>query len=147
MRFTYIDSIPCRMAGIVRIVLGVLFLLAGLIFLLTIIGFLIGIVAIIIGVVLLASGSSARGDTRRLEMQQQQTNYLLQQQMQLSAMQANRQAYPPPQPPYQPANAPPPPSPPSSPTSAERYCPSCGGGNARAAAFCQKCGKPLPPPP
>jgi hypothetical protein len=30
---------------------------------------------------------------------------------------------------------------------AERYCPSCGTGNARAFAFCQKCGMALPPPP
>lgn len=36
---------------------------------------------------------------------------------------------------------PPPPTP-----AAERYCQSCGMGNARTAAFCQKCGKPLPPP-
>jgi len=27
---------------------------------------------------------------------------------------------------------------------AERYCPSCGSGNARASAFCESCGKPLP---
>ena len=26
----------------------------------------------------------------------------------------------------------------------ERYCPSCGGGNSRASAFCESCGKPLP---
>lgn len=30
---------------------------------------------------------------------------------------------------------------------AERYCPSCGAGNARASAFCESCGKPLPPRP
>ncbi len=29
---------------------------------------------------------------------------------------------------------------------ADRYCPSCGTGNTRAAAYCQKCGKQLPPP-
>lgn len=28
----------------------------------------------------------------------------------------------------------------------ERYCSACGAGNARASAFCWKCGKPLPPP-
>ena len=28
-----------------------------------------------------------------------------------------------------------------------RYCPSCGGPSSRAAAFCNRCGKPLPPPP
>jgi hypothetical protein len=29
---------------------------------------------------------------------------------------------------------------------AERYCPACGTGNARAAGFCTRCGKPLPRP-
>ncbi|MGI0132634.1 MAG: hypothetical protein ACREDK_06035 [Thermoplasmata archaeon] len=32
-------------------------------------------------------------------------------------------------------------------SAAERYCASCGSGNTRVSAFCQKCGKPLPPPP
>lgn len=44
---------------------------------------------------------------------------------------------PPPQPTY--VSAPSPTQP------AERYCPACGAGNARASAFCSKCGKPLPP--
>lgn len=38
--------------------------------------------------------------------------------------------------------APPPASPP-----ADRYCPSCGAKNSRASAFCEGCGKPLPPRP
>jgi hypothetical protein len=29
----------------------------------------------------------------------------------------------------------------------ERFCPSCGQANARASAFCVKCGRALPPPP
>jgi hypothetical protein len=141
------------MAGIIRIVLGALFLLAGLLFLLTIIGFLIGALGIIIGIVLLASGISARGDAERMERQQRQTNLLLQQQLQVSAMQANRPGSPPQYPsPAQYPNAPPPQyvtSTPPNPNAvpAERYCSSCGGANARAAAFCQKCGSPLPPPP
>jgi type II secretory pathway pseudopilin PulG len=139
-------------AGVVRIVLGVLFLLGGLFFLLTILGFLFGIVGIVIGIVLIASGASARGDTRRIELQQQQTNLLLQHQMQLSAIHANRMPYPPSYPPpptYGPPPSAPPPQPTSSPptATAERYCPACGMGNTRVAGFCQKCGKPLPPPP
>jgi hypothetical protein len=43
--------------------------------------------------------------------------------------------------------SPPQPIPPPPTPAAERYCQSCGMGNARAAAFCQKCGKPLPTPP
>lgn len=39
---------------------------------------------------------------------------------------------------------PPPPVPPPPTQAAERYCPSCGGGNARSSAFCESCGKPLP---
>ncbi len=31
--------------------------------------------------------------------------------------------------------------------SAERYCPVCGGVNPRAARFCNRCGRALPPPP
>ncbi len=31
------------------------------------------------------------------------------------------------------------------PAAAERFCPACGAGNAKAAGFCAKCGKPLPP--
>ena len=50
----------------------------------------------------------------------------------------------PPNPVFSP-NAPYPPPPPPPPP-AGRYCPSCGRGNARAASFCQGCGKPLPAP-
>jgi zinc ribbon protein len=141
-------SILPLVAGVVRIVLGVLFLLGGLFFLITIIGFFIGILGIVIGVVLLASGASARGDSRRIEEQQRQTNFLLQQQMQLAAMQGNPPAYSPGYPPAYVA-APPPPyaAPPAPAPTADRYCPVCGAGNARTAGFCQKCGKPLPPPP
>jgi uncharacterized paraquat-inducible protein A len=128
-------------AGVARSVIGILFLLFGLLLLLTIIGFLVGIFFIIVGVVLLASGFSAREDAERMRQQQAQTNALLQQQMQLTAMQANRAAgaasYPP-----TPQYGTPAPSAPS----AEKYCPSCGAGNTRVAAFCQRCGKPLPPP-
>ena len=133
------------MAGVIRIVFGVILLLLGLVFLVTIIGFIVGLFFIIIGIVLIASGASARGDSERMQRQQEQTNLLLQQQMQLTAMQVNRA---PSQPPYTPS--------PSHNLShrlrhrasqADRYCPSCGQGNARASAFCAKCGKPLPPPP
>ena len=56
--------------------------------------FFIGLLPIIIGIVLIASGASARGDERRQLAQQQQTNQLLQQQMQLTAMQMNRETMP-----------------------------------------------------
>jgi len=39
----------------------------------------------------------------------------------------------------------PPPPPPVHP--GIRFCPSCGGASARSAGFCNRCGKPLPPPP
>jgi septal ring-binding cell division protein DamX len=136
-------------AGVARIVIGVIFVIIGIPFLLI----LIGIIPLIIGIVLIASGLSAREDTERMRQQQAQTNVLLQQQMQMTAMQSSRPAYPQYSPPPQYAHAPPPyagppPSaqPPSAPT-VEKYCPSCGQGNARVAAFCQRCGKPLPPPP
>jgi predicted lipid-binding transport protein (Tim44 family) len=142
------------MAGVARIVVGVILLLFGLLLIATILGLVFGIIALIVGILLIASGASARGDERRMSQQQAQTNLLLQQQMQWSALHANRPPYaygysppspapPPPPPPM----APPPPVPSGYAVPAERYCPSCGGGNARAAAFCQKCGKPLPPPP
>lgn len=114
------------MAGILRMIFGLLFLLAGLFFILTIFGFLFGLVLLLIGVALLVSGVSARSDAERLQQQQQQTNFLLQQQLQLNAALAARGA--------------------PAPGSAERYCPYCGQGNLRAATFCQRCGKPLPPP-
>jgi hypothetical protein len=124
-------------AGIARIVIGVVFVLIAIPFLFI----LIGIIPLIIGIVLIASGASARGDAERMRQQQAQTNVLLQQQMQMTAVQSNRQATPAqysPGPQY---------APPASATpQAERYCPVCGMGNPRAAAFCQKCGKPLPPP-
>lgn len=41
------------------------------------------------------------------------------------------------------ARLPPPPPPPLG----GRYCPSCGAANVPAARFCQRCGRPLPPPP
>jgi hypothetical protein len=120
-------------AGVARIVIGVVFVIIGIPFLLI----LIGIIPLIIGIVLIASGVSARGDAERMRQQQAQTNALLQQQMQMNRPSVAVQyplnpQYPPP----------PPPAPP-----AERYCQYCGMGNARVAAFCQKCGKPLPPPP
>lgn len=126
------------MAGIARIVVGIVFVLISIPFLFI----LIGIIPLIIGIVLIASGASARGDAERMRQQQAQTNVLLQQQMQLNAMQANRQA---PAAAYAPAASYAPLA--AAPLSSERYCPVCGTGNARAAAFCQKCGKPLPPPP
>jgi hypothetical protein len=131
-----------RVVGVARIVIGAFLLLLGLVFLVTIIGFLVGIVFINLAIIFIASGASARGDAERMRRQQEQTNVLLQQQLQMSAMQASRQAAPaqyPPSPQYV-SSAPPAPA-------AERYCPVCGMGNARAAVLCRKCGKPLPPPP
>jgi ABC-type bacteriocin/lantibiotic exporter with double-glycine peptidase domain len=125
-------------AGIARIVIGIVLVIIGIPFLLII----VGIIPLIIGIVLIASGVSARGDAERLQQQQAQTNMLLQQQLQMNAMQASRQAAPAQYPPAQQYA----PAAPSG-VQADRYCPACGTGNARAAAFCQKCGKPLPPPP
>lgn len=55
-----------------------------------------------------------------------------------------------PQPPNQVSAPPPPPSsPPPPPQPAapdERYCPACGTGNLRSSLYCEKCGRPLPPP-
>ena len=140
------------MAGVIRIVFGVIFLLGGLLLLATILLFFLGLFAIVLGIVLLASGVSARGDQSRMREQQAQTNLLLQQQMQLSAIQANRVS--PPAPYYQPpqvVTAAPLQSQgygnPGTAAPADRFCPVCGSGNQRASAFCQKCGKPLPPPP
>jgi hypothetical protein len=57
-------------------------------------------------------------------------------------------ANPPPSPPPPPLSQPSAPNTQSVPApAAERYCPSCGSGNARVAAFCQRCGRPLPAPP
>ncbi len=125
------------MAGTARIVFGVLFLLLGLFFFITIVGFILGIFFLLVGVLLLASGASARSDYERIQAQQVQTNYLLQQQLQ-AQLQANamQAARPPAAASAAPGTAPLP----------ERYCPACGGGNSRSAAFCQRCGKPLPPP-
>ena len=132
------------MAGVIRIVFGVILLLLGLVFLVTIIGFIVGLFFIIIGIVLIASGASARGDSERMQRQQEQTNLLLQQQMQLTAMQVNRAPSQPPYAPPSPYAQPQPPTPPQG-VQADRYCPSCGQGNARASAFCAKCGvRPFP---
>jgi len=119
-------------AGVARIAIGVIFVIIGLVFLIV----LIGLIPLVIGIVLIASGWSARRDAERMREQQQQTNILLQQQLQ-----ASRPAVLTPFPPA-PVIVPFSPAPPA----ADRYCPSCGTGNARSAAFCQKCGKPLPPP-
>lgn len=125
------------MAGVVRIAFGVLFLIAGVFFLLSIFGFILGLVLLLIGIVLLASGMSASNDAERMRAQQEQTNRLLAQQLQMSAAIAARPAPAP----YAPT------APPSAPMFADRYCPACGQGNARSAGFCQRCGRPLPPPP
>jgi uncharacterized membrane protein HdeD (DUF308 family) len=76
-----------EMAGVARIVIGVILVVIGIpvLFLL-----FVGLIPIIIGVILIASGASARGDEQRMIAQQNQTNFLLQPQMQLTAMQANR---------------------------------------------------------
>lgn len=52
---------------------------------------------------------------------------------------------PPPPPPPPPAPQAPAPSPSPAATPSERFCPSCGAGNLKASAFCEACGKPLPP--
>jgi len=129
------------MAGIGRIVLGVICLLLGVAFALTIIGVLFGVFLLFVGLILLGSGTSARSHEARMIAQQQQTNYLLQQQLAMQAS-APPTAYPmgPPAADY--SSGPPPGAPP-----AERYCPVCGQGNARSAGFCQRCGRALPPPP
>jgi len=146
------------LAGTVRVVLGVLFIIFGIFGLLL---FFIGIIGIIIGAILIWSGRQAQ--------QQERTNQMLQQQQAqlayVAGAQAGRPPYPaygygqppapaagyyPPPPPPQPAYLPPAAQPlqmgtPSGLVS-ERFCPTCGRGNARTSAFCQGCGKPLPPP-
>jgi len=37
-------------------------------------------------------------------------------------------------------------SPGPSSTTPVRYCPACGQSNVAVAAFCHRCGKPMPPP-
>jgi hypothetical protein len=114
-------------AGVARIVIGVILVLLGFPFLLL---FFSGIILIIIGIILIASGVSARGDEQRMVAQQNQTNALLQQQMQLNAMQMSRQ---------QSAPAPPP-----SLSGPSRYCPYCGAPVAQGYSFCKSCGKAVP---
>jgi len=127
------------MAGVVRLVFGILFLLAGIFLLVTVIFLLVGVLFLIIGIILIASGASAREDTQRIVNQQQQTNMLLQQQIQMNAALAARQSH------YVEPQYGPPGTQPAA--LAERYCPACGAGNARVSAFCARCGRPLPPPP
>jgi hypothetical protein len=126
-------------AGIARIVIGIILVLIGIPFLLL---FFVGLIFIIIGIVLIASGASARGDEQRLLAQQQQTNMLLQQQLQMTAMQANRPqvilpgaVYP-----AQPQVA----SQPTASPGAGSFCPYCGSVVAPGYAFCKSCGKAIP---
>jgi hypothetical protein len=128
------------MAGIARIVIGVVLVVIGIPFLLL---FFLGLIFIILGIVLIASGASARGDEQRLLASQQQTNMLLQQQLQMTAMQANRQQVIPPEATYsaQPQGTPQPAAP--SP-GAGGFCPYCGAVVAQGYAFCKSCGKAIP---
>jgi uncharacterized membrane protein len=122
------------MAGIARIVIGILLILIGLPFLLL---FFVGLIPIILGIILVASGASARGDEQRMIAQQKQTNLLLQQQLQMNAMQANRA----PVARYQ-VEAPGPATG-ASPVAGSGFCPYCGFPVAAGTTFCAKCGKPL----
>jgi len=110
----------------------------------------VGVVLVVLGIVLAARGG--------VNMQRQPRAPQPQTQPYPPAPQAQPVSAPPSPSPYPPGvefGAPPaPPAPATSPPvvppplpSAERFCPSCGSGSARAAAFCRSCGTPLPPPP
>jgi hypothetical protein len=121
----------------------------------------LGVILVVVGLVIASRRAQAMQRGRRLLPLQAQPNAP---QLQPTPMSPppGRASYPPgvegfPQPPLSPASqvgSPPPPvyapsapQPPPSPPPAWRYCPSCGRGSDRIAAFCQNCGKPLPPPP
>jgi hypothetical protein len=126
-----------RVAGTVRIAVGVLLLLIGLLSLVLFLDagvaadliLIWGVVPILIGVALIASGLRGRS-TGQLEdsVLQQQRQVLLQQQIDHNMLVMQGRPFAPPE-------------------GAERYCPVCGGGNLRSDSFCQQCGKPLPAPP
>jgi hypothetical protein len=133
------------MAGETRMVLGVVALLVGLFYAFIAVDSnygLIGFVLFIVGIALLVFGYDARKAAERPHPQQTQANILEQQRLQLMAPEASGRQVPSqysatgPYAPSQPLAIP-----------IDRYCPSCGMGNARAAFYCQRCGKPLPPPP
>lgn len=123
------------MVGVIRLTLGVILLVLAVFFVLTLVGILLGLIFLVTGLLLIASGLSAREDSQRMEQQQRQTNYLLQQQLAVSAALAARPS---------PSMAPGPPTVPTSTAGADRYCPYCGQGNVRTASFCHRCGKNLP---
>lgn len=122
-------------AGIALILLSVLF---GIIGFFTIIGWIIlwplAFIMFIVGIVLIAKGDSHPAPVvvynQPPPYYQQAPPYAAQQ------YGTPTQSYP--------AYQQPPPAPPGPP--ADRYCPSCGSPNSRASVFCERCGKPLPPP-
>ncbi len=121
------EELQTRMAGTIRIVLGVLLILIGIFGLLF---FFLGIIAIVLGAVLIWSGRDASMQaTRNWQLQQQQQ----QQQAQIAYLQGLQAGQRPPTPAAAPSVA------------GERYCPACGAGNSRASSFCVRCGGPLPP--
>ncbi len=113
------------MAGTVRIMMGMFFVLIGLFSLI----FIVGIFPLLIGFALIAWGM----DAKRREAAYAIHNQMMVQQTQMLQQMAMSQFAQSTQSPYL-----------SEP--AERYCQICGAGNTWASSYCQKCGKPLPPP-
>jgi hypothetical protein len=126
------------MASAFWIVIGVFILFLGFVFIITHLGFLVGWLFVIFGIALIAWGVASRAEVAELRRTQEETRFLLEQQGELIAASAAH----PPSGPSDPSV--PTPSAPSNPLAYERECPLCGRGNARAAAYCQWCGKPLP---
>lgn len=109
--------------------------------------FYVSILLIVVGLILIILGA-ALSEPRETPAPAPQVVYV---QQSPSPYAPPPQAYMAPPPPNgwppPPTSVPPASIPPqSSSPAADRYCPSCGGGNARASAFCESCGKPLPPP-
>ena len=124
------------MAGEGRLVVGFILLIIGALSLISPF-FFVALLFLILGIVLIIWGFQARENAERIRQAQARPGYLYPGQ----PIATPGLAYPP----TAPLAPPPYPNAPGVP--AERFCPSCGGANARAAAFCQRCGRALPPPP
>ena len=124
------------MNGERRLIFGFLLLVIGPFLMLTDAGLILGILFLLGGVYLFLTGLVASGIPRAVHTWRDLPGLII-----------------PPSPPKAltpvPAASPPTESSPpstSEPASPGKFCPACGEQNTRSAAFCKKCGKPLPPP-
>jgi ribosomal protein L40E len=124
------------MQGEKRVIFGLLFVVVGPFLMLTSDGLILGILLILGGLYLLITGFAASRVLRTVHNLRDLLSLIVPPNPQTVVVSSSPPSVPTESVAMTPDTAP-----------SVKYCPDCGAENTRTAAFCKKCGKPLPPPP